>query len=169
MLSVVPLLSPSKTTVRQFILTTFSVRRTQTILTTIFCVEDNDSSYHHCMCREHRQFSQPFSVWRTMTALTVIVCVQNTGKIIECVVCRTQHQHLIGENGPPLKMCAGFVWEHRILTLLSYASRTQVVNSDDHFVCVKNITIPIISCVKNIIVTIMFCVRKHKQFVTMSG
>ena len=104
-----------------------------------------------------------------MTSLTIIVCVQNRGKIIECLVCRTQHQHLIGENVPPLKMCAGFVWELRILILLSYASRTQVVNSYDHFVCVKNITIPIISCVKNIIVTIMFCVQKHKQFVTMFG
>ena len=72
-----------------------------------------------------------------MTALTITVCVRNTGKIIECVVCRTQHQHLIGENGPPLKMCAGFVWELRILILLSYASRTQVVNSDDHYLCVK--------------------------------
>ena len=72
-----------------------------------------------------------------MTTLTITVCVRNTGKIIECVVCRTQHQHLIDENGPPLKMCAGFDWELRILILLSYASRTQVVNSDDHYLCVK--------------------------------
>ena len=78
-----------------------------------------------------------------MTALTITVCVRNTGnsyKIIECVVCRTQHQHLIDENGPPLKMCGTQVLFgnlSRILILLSYASRTQVVNSDDHYLCVK--------------------------------
>ena len=62
-----------------------------------------------------------------MTALTIILCVQ--AKSLNVL-------HPIGENVPPLKMCAGFVWEHRMLTLLSYASRKQVINSYDHLECV---------------------------------
>ena len=55
----------------------FSVRRSQWIMSAIFCVQNTDNSLRHVVCEEHRHFSLSFCLRRTQIILTVMLCVNN--------------------------------------------------------------------------------------------
>ena len=71
-------------------------------------------------------------------------------------MCITQHYHCVGKKVLSLKMCVGFVWEHRILILLFYVSRIQAINSEDNLCVCENH-----NCDHH------FVCEKHKQLVTI--